>query len=210
MENTKLLRKKYRLLVLALLFLILIIASNILGCVPHHDGHYKGKVIDADTGKPIEGVVVAAHWVIEPFVHSERICDAKETITDKNGEFELPRCSCISHPFAELYKPYVVVFKPGYLAYPPLGAEPEERKAQMPTFTGHEFRDEKQYYIIKLGRPKTRKERELTHYHAQDPLYDETMEKLPYLIKLINEEGKSLGFGEESTKIRKTTGKDKK
>jgi hypothetical protein len=196
MENTKLLKNKYSPLVLALLFLILIIASNILGCLPHYDGPYKGKVVDANAGEPIEGAVVAAHWVIEPFVHSERTCDAKETITDKNGEFELPEGRCTSHPFAELYKPYVVVFKPGYLGYPPLGATQEGKKAKMPDFTGLEFKDEKQYYIIKLGRPKTRQEREFTQSHAQSPLIDETISKLPILIRLVNEERNNLGLDE--------------
>jgi len=63
----------------------------------HSDGPYRGKVVELETGKPIEGAVVAARWMIEPFVHSERICDAKETVTDKNGEFALPKGSCTSH-----------------------------------------------------------------------------------------------------------------
>jgi len=160
------------------------------------DGPYRGKVVELETGEPIEGAVVAARWMIEPFVHSERICDAKETITDKNGEFELPKGSCRSHPLAQMYKPRVVVFKPGYLAYPPLGASQEERKAQMPSFTGHEFQDKKQYYIIKLGRPTTREARKWTQSDAQDPLDDETYEKLPILLQLVNEERRNLGFGE--------------
>lgn len=173
------------------------------GIVYFYDGPYKGKVVELETGEPIEGVVVAARWLITTWVHTERICDAKETVTDKNGEFKLPKGWCISHPFAKIDKPSVVVFKPGYLGYPPLGASPEERRAQMPYFSGYEFRDRNQYQVIRLGRPKTKKERELTHYHAQGPLHDETMTKLPHLIRWINEEGRNLGFGEESTKIKK-------
>jgi hypothetical protein len=199
MENTKFLKKKTILLVLAFLILILIIISNSfgLGWIFYHDGPYRGKVVELETENPIEGAVVAARWTIEPFVHSERICDAKETITDKNGEFELPRCSCMGHPFAEMYKPSVIVFKPGYLAYPPLGNTPEEKKAKMPTFTGHEFKDKKQYYVIKLGKPKTQNERELT-YGSTGFSDDETRKKLPILLKLLNEERKNLGLkGEE-------------
>lgn len=184
-----------RLLRAFVVFWLLSISS---ACVPyiHSDGPYKGKVVELETEKPIEGVVVAAHWVIEPFVHTERICDAKETITNENGEFELPKGSCWSHPFAELYKPYVVVFKPGYLGYPPLGYNQEQRKAKMPDFTGDEFKDEKQYYIIKLGGPKTRRERELTLTDARGLLDDEVLEKLPILLKITNEESKNLGIGE--------------
>jgi hypothetical protein len=195
MENTKLLKKKKIILGLTFVIMILIITSRSFGSgwFFHHDGHYRGKVVELETGKPIEGAVVAAMWTIEPFVHSERICDAKETITDKNGEFELPKGQCISHPFAEMYKPIVVIFKPGYLGYPPLGYTPDEKKVKMPTFTGHEFKDEKQYYIIKLGRPRTRNERELTLNEAESLLiHDEVLRKLPRLLKLTNEENKSL------------------
>jgi len=165
------------------------------------DGPYRGKVVELETGNPIEGAVVAARWTIEPFVHTERICDAKETITDKNGEFELPKGSCTSHPLAQMYKPSVVVFKPGYLGYPPLGNNPDERRVKMPDFTGHEFQDEKQYYIIKLGRPKTREEREFTLNDAETLLiYDEILSKLPILLKLTNEENKSLWGWERSKK----------
>ncbi|MDP3298314.1 MAG: carboxypeptidase-like regulatory domain-containing protein [Thermodesulfovibrionia bacterium] len=162
----------------------------------HSDGPYRGKVVELETGNPIEGAVVAARWMIEPFVHSEKICDTKETITDKNGEFELPEGSCTSHPFAKMYKPYVVVFKPGYLAYLPIGSSPEEKRAHMPSFTGNEFQDKKQYYIIKLGKPKTREERELTLDEARSLLYitddEKVFEKLSILFRLVKEEESNL------------------
>ncbi len=158
----------------------------------HSDGPYKGKVVELETGKPIEGAVVAARWMIEPFVHSEKVCDTKETITDKNGEFILPKGSCTSHPLAQMYKPSVVVFKPAYLGYPPLGNNPEEKRVKMPSFTGNEFQDEKQYYVIKLGRPKTRDERELTLDEARSLLYitddEKVFEKLSILFRLVKEE----------------------
>ncbi|MBI4822827.1 MAG: hypothetical protein HY805_01160 [Nitrospirae bacterium] len=164
-------------------------------------------MVELETGNPIEGAVVASRWTIEPYVHSERFCDAKETVTDKNGEFLLPRGGCWSHSFAELSPADIVIFKPGYLAYPPLGASQEERRLRMPDFTGYEFRDKKQYYVINLGRPKTRdekwllyarterEEREFTYDDAGSPfIHNEAFEKLPALLKLINEERKNLGL----------------
>lgn len=83
----------------------------------HYDGPYKGKILELETGEPIEGAVVAAEWRLEQqFIHWEPFCDARETVTDKNGEFELPRAWCIYHPFARIQNPTVVVFKPGYEA----------------------------------------------------------------------------------------------
>lgn len=166
------------------------------GFLYHSDGPYRGKVIDLETGEPIEGAVVAGTWILLVLSGSPRFCDSKETVTDKNGEFVLPKASCFTlWPIAKLDFPEVVVFKPGYLGYEPLGSTFEERKARMPGFTGYEFRDKKQYNIIKLGKPKTMMDRELTWSHADSPfMFDESFKKLPILLKLINEEGKNLGL----------------
>lgn len=56
------------------------------------DGPYEGKVIDADTGQPIEGVVVLGTWsteTITPGGGTHEFYDAQETVTDKNGEFKI-------------------------------------------------------------------------------------------------------------------------
>ncbi len=177
-----------------IVLLVLFLISS--GCV-HSDGPYRGRVIELDTGKPIEGAVVAADWTIETGPHMERVCAAKETMTDNQGEFELPSASCAGSPFAKLHKPWVVIFKPGYLGYPPLGASPEERKAHMPGLTGHEFVDESQYCIIRFGKPKTRREKEFTLGDAEALFHDDNaLRKLPNLLKLTNEESKALGLGE--------------
>jgi hypothetical protein len=186
-EHKKIIKNKKKALIV-----LIAIALFSVACI-HTDGPYRGKVVELETGKPIEGAVVAAEWRILVFTHTEPFCDARETLTDKNGEFVLPNGSCINHPLAEMYKPRVVVFKPGYLGYLPLGNNPEEKRAYMPSFTGHEFQDEKQYYIIKLGRPTTREEREMRYGDAgfSD---EETYEKLPILLRLLKEERKNLGF----------------
>jgi hypothetical protein len=57
------------------------------------DGPYSGRVIDADTGAPIEGVVVLGVWNTEKTTPGGAVhdfYDARETLTDKNGEFEIP------------------------------------------------------------------------------------------------------------------------
>jgi len=164
----------------------------------HSDGPYKGRVIDLETGKPIEGAVVAGVWVLE--FNFTPFCDAKETVTDKNGEFILPKASCFSlWPLAQMGRLGITVFKPGYLAYPPLGPLAEERRARMPDFTGGEFKNKKQYSVIKLGKPKTRMKRELTYGEAGGLFtIDQAFKRLPILLRLNNEERKNLGLpGEE-------------
>lgn len=179
--------------------LILLTATDLFGggFLYHSDGPYRGKVIDLETGKPIEGAVVAATWVLYILYFIPRFGDAKETVTDKNGEFVLPRAFTLL-PFSELRNSHFIIFKPGYLAYPPSGLTFEERKARMSGFTGEEFRDKKQYHIIKLGKPKTREEREFTYSDAGRPfVFDEAFKKLPVLLKTVNEERKNLGFSGE-------------
>lgn len=168
-----------------------------MGILYYSDGPYKGKVIDLETGNPIEGAVVAATWELYILHFIPRFGDAKETVTDKNGEFILPKAFTL-WPFSELRNFHFIIFKPGYLSYPPLGLTFEERKARMPDFTGEEFRDKKQYHIIKLGKPKNREERRLTYDEAGSPFgFDEAFKKLPILLKMGNEERKNLGFSGE-------------
>jgi hypothetical protein len=181
------------------IFLFTATSAFSAGFLYHSDGPYRGKVIDLETGEPIEGAVVAGTWELYILYIKPSFCDAEETITDKNGEFVLPKASCFTlWPLAKMRNLHFIVFKPGYLGYPPLGATFEERKDRMPGITGEEFRDEKQYNIIKLGRPKTRMERELTFGYANSPFgFDEAIDSLPTLIKLVNEEAKNLGLSGE-------------
>ena len=56
------------------------------------DGPYEGRVVDADTGQPIEKVVVLGVWYTEqttPAGATSHYYDATETVTDKNGEFKI-------------------------------------------------------------------------------------------------------------------------
>lgn len=80
-----------------------------------YDGTYKGKVIDADTGQPIEGVVVLGVWetvTITPAGGTHDYYDAKETVTDKNGEFEIPGKGL--RILSRLEPVRLTIFKAGY------------------------------------------------------------------------------------------------
>lgn len=81
---------------IAFIFILITFVLSVTSCygfaVIHKDGPYEGKVVDADSGEPIEGVVVLGEWSNEHIspggaVHSFH--DAQETITDKNGEFRI-------------------------------------------------------------------------------------------------------------------------
>ena len=56
------------------------------------DGPYEGRVIDAETRQPIEGVVILGTWhtvTITPGGGTHNFYDAQETVTDKNGDFRI-------------------------------------------------------------------------------------------------------------------------
>ena len=102
--------KKFNFIIIGFLFLL-------QGCIyaVRYDGTYNGKVIDADTGQPLEGTVVLGVWyTVLPTVAGgvSSYYDAKETLTDKNGEFEIPGMGL--RVMSNLAPMDVLIFKAGY------------------------------------------------------------------------------------------------
>jgi len=86
------------------------------GCVlARIDGPYKGRVIDAETSKPIEGAVVSATWYKEeatPAGSASTYYDSYEMLTDKNGEFSIPGKGLLF--LTEIRDMDISIFKAGY------------------------------------------------------------------------------------------------
>lgn len=79
------------------------------------DGPYRGRVIDADTREPIEGVVVLGTWdreTITPGGATHTYYDAMETVTDKNGDFEIKGLGLLV--MSNVIPMDVLIFKAGY------------------------------------------------------------------------------------------------
>ena len=88
-------------------------------------------IVDDQTGKPIEGVNVVAHWELErevatlvptmPFGNDPRgplQLQIMETVTDANGRFYFPAWGPLSAPLMAYLKdrdPELVFFKEGYI-----------------------------------------------------------------------------------------------
>lgn len=80
-----------------------------------YDGPYEGKVVDAETGQPIEGVVVLGTWDRETPTAGgafHRFYDAMETVTDKNGEFKIKGLGLLV--MSNVIPMDVLIFKAGY------------------------------------------------------------------------------------------------
>ncbi len=98
------------------IFVFLFLMAITTSCYPaRYDGPYKGKIIDAETGAPIEGVVILGVWYKEtPTVAGavSSFYDASETVSDKNGDFEIKGLGL--KIFSNVTPMNVVIFKAGY------------------------------------------------------------------------------------------------
>jgi len=81
-----------------------------------HAAEYKGRIVDADTGEPIEGVVVLIGWR-STLLHSSyrEIYDVKEILSDKDGEFKISDHKVNLNPLRTIDEPpELTIFKGGY------------------------------------------------------------------------------------------------
>ncbi len=79
----------------------------------------EGWVVDSETGKPTEGVIVVAHWQLKGgFEGGNPVGELKilEAVTDKNGRYSFPawgpRFALMGHLKSE--SPEILMFKQGY------------------------------------------------------------------------------------------------
>lgn len=101
---------------------LLMVPQPASAAIFRYDGPYEGKVVDADTGEPIQGAVVLGVWNrIHPNVAgwNTEFYDAVETVTDKNGDFYIKGLGILL--LSNIDKMNVLIFKAGYdhLGYGP-------------------------------------------------------------------------------------------
>lgn len=79
------------------------------------------RVVDAETGQPVEGATVVANWqlVTGSLAGGERArgqLEVKETVTDKQGRFHFDGFARFNFSFNELRNqdPQILIFKSGY------------------------------------------------------------------------------------------------
>jgi hypothetical protein len=113
--------KRWTIAGLVILVLVLIGFSTCVWAPPVYWGEaIHGRVVDADTGEPLEGVVVVADWKLLAggYGHGGHLNSlvVQETVTDKNGEFALPEWGPKMRPsFTMLDKaPWLILFKSSY------------------------------------------------------------------------------------------------
>ncbi|BBO72160.1 hypothetical protein DSCA_60900 [Desulfosarcina alkanivorans] len=130
-------RRKRIIITMLILLAISTFSNRSIYWFIYWDGPYFGKVIDADTGEPIEGACVAGIWEIENFMliaSMYHFANATETVTDADGEFTIPLTFAFTlWPMSGLDEMDLVVFKPGYDSHPPA----IQRKMEKPEHIEH-------------------------------------------------------------------------
>ena len=167
-----------------IVLMVFLIVTGSCGYLARYDGPYKGKVIDADTVKPIEGVVVLGVWYKEtptPAGAVSSYYDARETVTDKNGEFEIPGMGLkILSTVAPMS---VLIFKAGY-EY--IGLGPWE-SFQESEYYKKKVKWEGKKAIIPL-RKLTMDERKKSGTFPSLPPSEAQLDKVRLMLKEINKE----------------------
>lgn len=149
---------------------------------------YSGKVVDAETGEPLKGAVIAVIWHKKAILSMNggwSFHNAKETLTDAEGKFSLDASEGMNwNPLTIVQPPAVIVFQPGY---GPLSPN-----------TPRGFRDIVEVYealekgaLIKLPRLTTKDE--IIGY-SSIPTLGGPFEKTPKLIEAINRQRALVGL----------------
>lgn len=122
----------YKIPLLALLvvvFLIQAACDGLLFGLPsaYSGAEINGRIVDAETGEPLEGAAIVAHWkiyhqtLLNALAHGSAtngVLNVEEAISDRHGRYTIPAWGPIPRPSGwqidGRYDPVLLVFKPGY------------------------------------------------------------------------------------------------
>jgi len=175
----------------ALLALLFTVASLVAWSEPAAAaGPWRGQVIDAETGKPLEGVVVLAQWdKLSPgAIHAAReFYDVDEVVTDADGRFAIPeRRVLTANPFVSLDGPILHMFKPGF------GPGLERGLPEYANIIDMRRLMEKQGVVFAMTPVRTREQRRETWPHVPSEIPNSKMRRF---LEAINQERRSYGLG---------------
>lgn len=179
-----------------------VILSNLLGkgWLVYHEGSFKGRVVDGQSKEPIEGAVVVAVYHIRKYglgagiMSDSTAIAAKETLTNKNGEFHIrPHIFVSLWPFAKGETTEFIVYKPGYTDFP--GFDYMNYFPSSPLHVDISTLEILFRKGVAVDLMKLRTEEERLRCIPSSPT-DMGVKELPLLYEAINEENKRFGLGE--------------
>ena len=189
------------------LVLAVLISFSFASWLFYHKPEFKGKVIDAETRQPIDGVVVVPMYQTHTLISGpgggySSIIHVKEALTGKSGEFHIPSYTTIIQPNSLEDRVGFIFYKPGYggQVQPPHVVGLESLFSQEIGTKGEllveSIRGNKTiaftYGVVELRRVETKQERLRAIPGRPSELSPEDM---PFLNKAINEERKRFGLG---------------
>jgi len=155
-----------------------------------HRGPYRGRVLDAETGKPLAGVVVVAVWRrdrIMPLHSRSEHYAAREVLTNADGEFVIDAEDVERNAPKRTWHPFFTIFLPSYGRY----RSPASTRT---TVTQRFF--EGPGTTVELPRLKDKEERQ-AHLRSVDPydLSETPFTEIPEFTRLFNQERATMGLG---------------
>ncbi len=103
-------------------FALTLVTLWMSACSPYYTSEpFDARVVDADTGRPIDGALVLAWWQLyKPSLDSGRtgsVLEVLETVTDQDGRFHINGFTKLNPRFESLDRkdPGVIVYVRGYL-----------------------------------------------------------------------------------------------
>jgi HEAT repeat protein len=112
-------------------------------------GVRSGQVVDAVSGKPIEGAVVVCTWDVREFLieSNTRKAAQYETTTDENGRYSIPSQKIITEGISGLEPEHIYIYKNGYVWYRVYDNKPQSFMEYVP---GLKLKYQKENNIVKL------------------------------------------------------------
>ena len=167
-----------------------------LGCLSGwssaFEGVHRGRIIDAETRQPIQGVVILGIWnraIATPGGAVHEFYDARETLTDERGEFSI---AGMGFPGAMGLDPMdVLIFKAGYSH---IGPGPWERFRDDDAFGGT-IRWEGDRVIIPLKRLSMEERRRRTPSFEINQADPDALRSAPQLPPAPNRRRRGLHTG---------------
>jgi hypothetical protein len=178
------------------------------GWLIFHKQEYRGKIIDAETKEPIEGVVVVALYYVHAIIGGpggpdQRFIHAKEALTDVNGEFVIPPYTTLMSPNAFDLDPDFVIYKAGYASFPEFMEQIYPFQYCGPSYSflkekvgiSEEIKKDSETVTVTFGvaeLPKLNtREEQIRATHSMPDEWDKT----PILLNAVNEERIRFGLG---------------
>lgn len=158
----------------------------------YSDGPWSGKVIDVETKAPIEGAVVLAVWqkvYATPAGDNSYFFDAVEVLTDRNGEFLIPKFKALNMMpvIRRIRGPRFTIYKPGYPTFPGFGDQYSDKYFSENLKVDADVLNElfKKGIVLELPKLKTWLERIESHELADRDIPDI---KIPNLRRILKQE----------------------